>query len=282
MWCVVDGCGIVCISIAYALLLSANYVVLTAGRWPYHESVPWVHRACATLYELWFALGVWSHLACMLSDPGAVPLDAEVCEGYKQCSKCKAGKPPRAHHCSICNRCINKMDHHCPWVNNCVGARNQKHFVLFLLYTQLQCYAALCAVGNKFLSLSGPKEMTQSKAFLARSSVPGEQGSVGHIHHYRRHHHHRPRAEPGHEGQLVACIIIFFAALIFGLFTAIMTCDQVSNILSGQSGIDQLKGDQGVKERPWREALQEVMGRGPSWRWLLPIVPRRAQVKDET
>ena len=36
------------------------------------------------------------------------------------CSKCQCLKPPRAHHCSICHRCINKMDHHCP----CVGVWN--------------------------------------------------------------------------------------------------------------------------------------------------------------
>ena len=53
-------------------------------------------------------------------------------------------KPARAHHCSRCNVCILKMDHHCPlylsivliprWINNCVGARNQKYFILYLIY----------------------------------------------------------------------------------------------------------------------------------------------------
>ena len=35
---------------------------------------------------------------------------------YRTCRKCKVFKPPRAHHCSICQRCVLKMDHHCPWV----------------------------------------------------------------------------------------------------------------------------------------------------------------------
>jgi palmitoyltransferase len=50
------------------------------------------------------------------------------------CKKCQAVKPPRAHHCGICGRCVLRMDHHCPWVNNCVGYRNYKAFFLFVNY----------------------------------------------------------------------------------------------------------------------------------------------------
>ena len=69
--------------------------------------------------------------------------DAKV-DGF--CAKCDRYKPSKAYHCSKCKRCVSRMDHHCPYTNNCVGAKNQKHMVLFLIYSNLQAVYALALV----------------------------------------------------------------------------------------------------------------------------------------
>lgn len=53
--------------------------------------------------------------------------------GKRMCRRCQSYKPPRAHHCSICKRCIIKMDHHCPWINNCVGIGNHKVCFIYII-----------------------------------------------------------------------------------------------------------------------------------------------------
>lgn len=75
-----------------------------------------------------------AHLKAVCSDPGIVPLpqnrmdfsDIHVSGGnddhegdekddWTVCTRCETYRPPRAHHCRICKRCIRRMDHHCPW-----------------------------------------------------------------------------------------------------------------------------------------------------------------------
>eukprot|EP00850_Spirogloea_muscicola_P001233 SM000004S15103 [mRNA] locus=s4:1185617:1187119:- [translate_table: standard] len=55
------------------------------------------------------------------------------------CRMCHFPKPHRAHHCRSCGLCVLDMDHHCPFIANCVGATNQRHFVLFLIYAVISC-----------------------------------------------------------------------------------------------------------------------------------------------
>lgn len=272
-----DPCGVVCFCVAYALLTLSNVAVVVSGWWPNGCG-----SACIFFYEVLYFMSIWSHLSCMLTDPGAVPIETEQREGVELCSKCKAPKPPRAHHCSVCNRCIMRMDHHCPWVNNCVGARNQKHFLLFLLYVFLQCVVALITLSARFVvtssnadhgSLMG-RQRRRRGGFLHATPRPRPLTTLPSV------WVSTPPPEVISELQVISCVVVVVISFIFGLFTLIMACDQGSNILNNQTGIDALKGV-AAKPRPWRESYQEVMGKGPSWRWLVPTPVKRGQVTDE-
>ncbi|KAL2730950.1 palmitoyltransferase ZDHHC16 isoform X1 [Vespula squamosa] len=66
---------------------------------------------------------------------GYPPQGGLIPEAVSICKKCIKPKPPRTHHCSICNKCVLKMDHHCPWLNNCVGHYNHRHFFQYMAFT---------------------------------------------------------------------------------------------------------------------------------------------------
>ena len=127
---------------------------------------------------------LFNYWCCVLTRPGA-PADqlppfedleagtdfSDYSEGWRTCRKCKSGKPPRTHHCSVCRRCVMKMDHHCPWVNNCVGFYNYKFFCLFLVYCAagcayagvlLACAAASCAAPPLGCAAAAPLLRTRS------------------------------------------------------------------------------------------------------------------------
>ncbi|KAG5895059.1 hypothetical protein JTB14_021026 [Gonioctena quinquepunctata] len=83
----------------------------------------------------WLLVNICFHYYMAVVTPAGYPPQGElITEAVSICKKCIAPKPPRTHHCSVCNRCILKMDHHCPWLNNCVGYRNHRYFFLYMAY----------------------------------------------------------------------------------------------------------------------------------------------------
>ncbi|XP_046387170.1 palmitoyltransferase ZDHHC16A isoform X2 [Ischnura elegans] len=83
----------------------------------------------------WLFLNICFHFyMAAATSPGYPPEDTLIPEAVSICKKCISPKPPRTHHCSVCNKCILKMDHHCPWLNNCVGFGNHRYFFMYMVY----------------------------------------------------------------------------------------------------------------------------------------------------
>eukprot|EP01064_Diplonema_japonicum_P024985 TRINITY_DN3583_c2_g3_i1.p1 TRINITY_DN3583_c2_g3~~TRINITY_DN3583_c2_g3_i1.p1 ORF type:complete len:286 (+),score=23.69 TRINITY_DN3583_c2_g3_i1:88-945(+) len=97
------------------------------------------------------AMACWSYYMTVVTHPGRVPVAWRETSNPLQfdettplnggshsqrrfCPNCCHWKPPRAHHCSTCKKCVLKYDHHCPWVGNCIGYYNHKYFILLITY----------------------------------------------------------------------------------------------------------------------------------------------------
>ncbi|CAM6009556.1 unnamed protein product [Sphagnum balticum] len=135
-------------------------VVLLIMGFVYHTVVVWVIQpwlslstasglANAMLLTALCIMALVSYALAVIQDPGHVPSsylpdleDSAITlhevkrkgGDLRYCQKCGHYKPPRAHHCRVCRRCVLRMDHHCVWINNCVGHNNYKVFFLFVLY----------------------------------------------------------------------------------------------------------------------------------------------------
>ena len=186
---------------------------------------------------LFFCLSLWSHLATMCGDPGAIPWNAHPTNkdrksGLKMtiCGHCDAYKPPNAHHCRVSKRCIARMDHFCPWTNNTIGARNQKDFLLFLIYTGI-------ASAYMYVVLA---------MFLLDDAIE-IQPLLGMV-------------------RVVVFILVFTM-----LFTVSMVFNQVYGIQTGFGTIDRMKKKSSeVLENQKSTPLLYVFGRF-NYKWFLPL-----------
>lgn len=209
----------------------------------------------------------------MFTDPGAVPRGTATKEAIEQlglidgqvlfkCTKCCSIKPERAHHCSVCQRCIRKMDHHCPWVNNCVGENNQKFFVLFTFYIAIISVHALIMVFNHFMKCldSEWKIDSNSTSCGLTSYKDPKTGLV-------------VSASPT-PINMILLICVVFEGLLFAIFTLIMFAVQMQAIWNDETSIEQLKKETNKRwsrNQRWR-SMRAVFGlKGFSLSWFSPF-----------
>ena len=272
-WVKDDCCGVFC-GITTNLLLSYAAFVQT-----YFVLGPWwgYFHPITLFYICLTVMAAICHARTQFTNPGAVPLDNENLidlenqnltgnnNNRRYCKTCQQYKPFEAHHCSTCHRCIIRMDHHCPWVNNCVAMFNNKYFVLFCFYTALCCLFCISSLITRFL-------VCQSKRPGNLSSIHDKHLNLGqninidnnlnndHLDINYNNNNEQEIEEwcRGNGLDVMFCIINLFEGILFGLFTMIMSCDQISSIISNVTYIDTLTMNRKQLQKRKKQSLSSM------------------------
>ena len=264
--------GYTCITLTYVSLgIGFYFFVIRLG-------FRWARTNYLVLYPVLdigvrLCMAAWSHMAAWLGDPGFVPSgtpDKPV--GEDSCKKCFAVRPPRTHHCSTCNKCVQGMDHHCPWINQCVGVKNHKAFLLFLAYT---CSAAMESLILVVVRVATCPSIADSvMLFLLRFAFGSE--AIDNLIRKTDSPDGRYAATWDHETcnltteYAITGIIASILAFTFVVFIAFIASDQLYTLKHNQTHVEFLKGEKGPP-RTIREACVETLGMEPSLWWLVPI-----------
>jgi hypothetical protein len=277
-WVYDDCCGLVCAIITVSLHAFAYW-----AQWKYIFK-PWLglYSLPHFIYTFLAFMAVASHTRCQFTAPGVVPSNAkppsrlnfsaedkgvedEINIYYGQIHRrythhrTQTIKPRTSHYCHEVDAVVIKMDHYCPWVNNVVALFTQKYFLLFVFYTCLTCIFCAITLGGRFLSCYRSNARAKYKNWHTSQKMPSW-------------------CTPDTTDTIVSiCNVI--EALIFGIFTIAMGCDQAQAVAENTNYIDRLQKKKGEKQTILR-SMEDIWGEPFNWRWFFPLPPTKKLKKD--
>ena len=125
-WCIANsplGCmafPIGLMQICFVIYCTIKYIILE------DFGTSYLGIANLVFFGIVSVLALWSELATVFTNPGAIPkslkLDKKtkfeaIRHGQQICEACNSLRPIRAYHCTTCKTCVLREDHHCPYVH---------------------------------------------------------------------------------------------------------------------------------------------------------------------
>lgn len=107
------ACLLLLIAFAYYV-----YVYKLCYRHLWRRAFYYTAAGYVSISHLILLLLLWSYFHATYTHPGRVPHDIDPqsvlsWSEWTLCEKCKRHRPPRAHHCTTCGRCVLKMGMQC-------------------------------------------------------------------------------------------------------------------------------------------------------------------------
>ncbi|CAH8510750.1 unnamed protein product [Heterobilharzia americana] len=143
-----------------------------------YSEVVWffIHFLCSHL----LIINIYFHyLSAVFVNPGSVPQILPMNHLKKSqitvCSRCFVSRPVRAHHCTICKKCILRMDHHCPWTANCIGLYTHRHFYLVLIFMSIGGIYLLTVGWSDFKSYLREQDQHQVNITAKKSLIQSDK-----------------------------------------------------------------------------------------------------------
>lgn len=235
-----DPCGLCAIVFIVLTYMYTYYIFNWVIFLPVLDLFPGLTWAALIYFNIVAGMTYVTWIRAMITDPGDpkyhAQTDCEVGNNVRKCKHCGGWKPPRTHHCRTCNRCVLKMDHHCPWVNNCVGFRNQKFYMLYIIYNELMC-------GGGFLLAAVRYYLTGFPSLTTETAIPIMHAVIG----------------------MVTGAVFFLGVFILFALQAYFILFNVTNIEYYE------KDNNGQFDLGVMHNIREVFGRS-MWMWPLPIM----------